>query len=58
MIIDMQNTSHVLKVAGNHFNVCVTFISIFIFTLIPEKKRKKKQVNCFVNFNNGLKYSW
>lgn len=42
MIIDMQNTSHVLKVAGNHFNVCVTFISIFIFTLIPEKKRKKK----------------
>lgn len=54
MILDMQNISHVLKYAGN---ACVTFISIFIFTLIPEKKIKK-EVNCFVNFNNGLKYSW
>lgn len=37
MILDMQNNSHILKVAGiNHFSACVTLIIIYIFTLIPE----------------------
>lgn len=43
MILDMQNNSHILKVAGiNHFSACVTLIIIiYIFTLIPELKRNK-----------------
>lgn len=37
MILDMQNNSRILKVAGiNHFSACVTLIIIYIFTLIPE----------------------
>lgn len=37
MILDMQNNSHILKVAGiNNFSACVTLIIIYIFTLIPE----------------------
>lgn len=42
MILDMQNNSHILKVAGiNHFSAGVTLIIIYIFTLIPELKRNK-----------------
>lgn len=43
MILDMQNTSHILKVAGiNHFSACVTLIIIYFFhsdTRVRETKQ-------------------